>query len=75
MADKLRSQGVEVVTRERNWRTYDNLGNVMDDTGDCDAGRTLANKQQFKSEDRDSSFDNAARSRFDTEKVASTNIN
>ena len=73
MADKLRSQGVEVVTRERNWRTYDNLGNVMDDTGDCDAGRTLANKQQFKPEDRDSSFDNAARSRFDTEKTASTN--
>lgn len=49
MADHLKSQGVEVVTKERNWRTYDHLCKVMDDAGDSDAGKTLAGKESFSS--------------------------
>lgn len=69
MADTLKSRGVEVVTRERNWRTYDHLGKVVGETGDSDAGRTLANKQQFKDHRTKSVFDKE--DKHSTEKTAS----
>lgn len=71
MADDLKRHKVEVVTRERNWEHHDNLNGVTDATGDCDAGRTLTGKDQFKPEDTESLFDKALKDKSETVKQAS----
>ncbi len=71
MADELKGKGVEVVTRERNWTSYDNLNKVMDETGDSDAGKTLAGKSQFKNKENNTLWDKASKSKQDIEKIAS----
>lgn len=53
MADSLKSHGVEVVTRERNWRNPQTLEDVTDTKGNSYAGRELANKQDYKDRGKD----------------------
>lgn len=57
MANSLKSKGVEVTTRERNWDPHNTLQNVVNDRGDTDAGVTLVNKQNYKDRSGESVFD------------------
>lgn len=71
MANSLKSKGVEVVTRERNWNPHNTLQNVVNDRGDTDAGVTLVNKQNYKDRSGESVFDRYNETKEVTTKEAS----